>query len=175
MYTGTSGNLVAVGGNDDNSAVCGAGFRSYGSFISDGSTTYYINVNGYAGTTGLVDMTISCASTTPPPSNADVDKIRHIPTTIVQGRCVRHALLLPPACNSCAIVCCHYTGCLAAARLLSAAHVMWVVDRWPLTVPPGGVHSCGFPTVLVSTVVASLILSTVLVSTINHHLVQYGS
>jgi len=72
VYTGTSGNLVAVGGNDDNNAICGSGFRSYGSFLSDGSTTYYINVNGYAGTTGLVDMTISCASTTPPPSNDEV-------------------------------------------------------------------------------------------------------
>jgi len=72
VYTGTSGNLVAVGGNDDNAAVCGSGFRSYGSFLSDGSTTYYINVNGYSGTTGLVDMTISCASTTPPPSNDEV-------------------------------------------------------------------------------------------------------
>jgi len=72
VYTGTSGNLSVVAGNDDNAAICGAGFRSYGSFISDGTTTYWICINGFnVGSVGPVDMTITCASTVPAPSNDD--------------------------------------------------------------------------------------------------------
>jgi len=72
VYTGTSGNLSIVAGNDDNAAICGAGFRSFGSFISDGTSTYYLCITGFGPTsTGPVDMTITCASTVPAPGNDD--------------------------------------------------------------------------------------------------------
>ncbi|WP_046756832.1 leucine-rich repeat domain-containing protein, partial [Kordia jejudonensis] len=61
VYTGTSGNLTLVAANDFNDAVCGPGFRSYGTFESDGTTTYYITITGYNSTdTGTVDMNVSC-------------------------------------------------------------------------------------------------------------------
>ena len=52
VYTGTSGNLTLVAANDDNEAACGAGYRSYGTFESDGNNyvlyySYGIWSNGY--------------------------------------------------------------------------------------------------------------------------------
>jgi hypothetical protein len=70
VYTGTSGSLSIVGGNDDNAGQCGAGFRSYGSFTSDGTTQYFICVTGYGPANfGTIDMSISCVAATPPPAN----------------------------------------------------------------------------------------------------------
>ena len=70
VYTGVSGALTVVGGNDDNAGQCGAGFRSYGSFTSDGTTQYFICVTGFGpASIGPVDMTISCAVATDPPAN----------------------------------------------------------------------------------------------------------
>ncbi|AXG67857.1 internalin-J [Kordia sp. SMS9] len=61
IYTGTSGNLTLVAGNDDNEGQCGPGYRSYGTFESDGITTYYITITGYNPTSiGAVDLTVSC-------------------------------------------------------------------------------------------------------------------
>ncbi|WP_430412057.1 leucine-rich repeat domain-containing protein [Kordia sp.] len=61
VYTGTSGNLTLVAANDDNSGQCGPGYRSYGTFESDGTTTYYITITGYGSSdVGSVDMNISC-------------------------------------------------------------------------------------------------------------------
>lgn len=65
IYTGTSGNLTLVAANDDNEPQCGAGYRSYGSFQSDGTTTYYITITGYGPTDiGTVDLTTSCLPVT---------------------------------------------------------------------------------------------------------------
>ena len=75
VYTGTSGNLTLVGGNDDGGTTnCpGAGTRSYGSFTSDGTTTYYITVEGWNSTSvGLFDLTLTCApACSPAQANQD--------------------------------------------------------------------------------------------------------
>lgn len=61
VYTGTSGNLTLVAANDDNAGQCGPGYRSYGTFESDGTSTYYITITGYGPTSiGSVDLTVSC-------------------------------------------------------------------------------------------------------------------
>lgn len=75
VYTGTSGNLTLVGGNDDGGTTnCpGAGTRSFGSFTSDGTTTYYITVEGWnVGNVGLFDLTLTCApACSPTQTNQD--------------------------------------------------------------------------------------------------------
>lgn len=69
VYTGTSGNLTLVAGNDDDN-TCGVGavgLRSRVIFVSDGTTTYYIAIEGYnVGSTGAFTMDVSCAGVTPP-------------------------------------------------------------------------------------------------------------
>ena len=68
VYTGTSGNLTLVAGNDDDN-TCGAGLtlRSRVYFVSDGTTTYYIAVEGYNPlSTGAFTMDVSCQGVTPP-------------------------------------------------------------------------------------------------------------
>jgi hypothetical protein len=66
VYTGTSGNLTLVAANDDNEDQCGPGYRSYGTFESDGTTTYYITVTGYdSSSVGDVDLTITCEAPVP--------------------------------------------------------------------------------------------------------------
>jgi len=73
VYTGTSGNLTLVAANDDNEDQCGPGYRSYGTFESDGTTTYYITVTGYNPTdTGDVDLTISCEENMPIPDTVEL-------------------------------------------------------------------------------------------------------
>ena len=53
--------------NDD---ACGTGgTRSEGTFASDGSTTYYIMVEGWNTSNGAYEMTISCAANVPAPPN----------------------------------------------------------------------------------------------------------
>ena len=64
VYTGTAGALTYVAGNDDG---CGITTQSFLTFPSDGTTTYYITVEGYnAGSTGEFTMAVSCADVTPP-------------------------------------------------------------------------------------------------------------
>jgi hypothetical protein len=68
VYTGTSGNLTLVAGNDDDN-TCGVGLtlRSRVYFVSDGTTTYYIAVEGYNPlSTGAFTMDVSCEGVTPP-------------------------------------------------------------------------------------------------------------
>lgn len=69
IYTGSSGSLTLVGGNDDD-ATCGAApldTRSRASFTSDGSTTYYIAIEGWnAASTGAFTMDVTCEGVTPP-------------------------------------------------------------------------------------------------------------
>ena len=68
VYTGTSGSLTLIAGNDDDN-TCGAGLttRSRLSFTSDGFTTYYIAIEGYnAGSTGTYSMDVTCSAVTPP-------------------------------------------------------------------------------------------------------------
>ncbi|PTX61006.1 hypothetical protein C8N46_105162 [Kordia periserrulae] len=73
VYTGTSGNLTLVAANDDNEDQCGPGYRSYGTFESDGTTTYYITVTGYDSSSfGDVDLTISCEEYTPIPDTIEL-------------------------------------------------------------------------------------------------------
>ncbi len=68
IYTGSSGNLTLVAGNDDDN-TCGAGLttRSRVSFTSDGTTTYYIAIEGWnAASTGAYTMDVTCAAVNPP-------------------------------------------------------------------------------------------------------------
>jgi hypothetical protein len=70
VYTGTSGNLTLIAGNDDD-ATCGAALttRSRVNFVSDGTSTYYIAIEGYnVGSVGAFTMDVTCASVTPPAS-----------------------------------------------------------------------------------------------------------
>ena len=74
VYTGTSGALDIVAGNDDNAAACGAGsVQSEGTFTANGTDTYLIAVEGWdPGSTGDFTMTISCvASCSPVQMNQD--------------------------------------------------------------------------------------------------------
>ncbi|MBL0012393.1 MAG: T9SS type A sorting domain-containing protein [Flavobacterium sp.] len=67
VYTGTSGNLALVAANDDDATCAGPLLRSRVNFVSDGTTTYYIAVEGYnPASTGAFTMDISCAGVTPP-------------------------------------------------------------------------------------------------------------
>ncbi|WP_431135468.1 T9SS type A sorting domain-containing protein [Psychroserpens mesophilus] len=73
VYTGTSGNLTIVGGNDDNEA-CGAfSIQSQATFTANGTDTYWIAVEGYNPTSvGDFTMTVTCeASCTPAQTNQD--------------------------------------------------------------------------------------------------------
>lgn len=63
VYTGTSGSLTCVGGNDD---FCGA--QSEFTFTSVLGTNYLILVNGFGGNQGDFDLTVTCV--TPPPPGA---------------------------------------------------------------------------------------------------------
>jgi len=69
VYTGTSGNLTLVAGNDDD-ATCGpapADIRSRVSFVSDGTTTYYIAIEGWnVGSVGAYTMDVTCAAVNEP-------------------------------------------------------------------------------------------------------------
>ena len=68
VYTGTSGSLTLIAGNDDD-ATCGAASttRSRLNFDSDGLTTYYIAIEGWnVGSTGAYSMDVTCAATNPP-------------------------------------------------------------------------------------------------------------
>ncbi len=68
VYTGTSGSLTLISGNDDD-ATCGATLttRSRLNFTSDGTSTYYIAIEGWnVGSTGAFTMDVTCAGVTPP-------------------------------------------------------------------------------------------------------------
>jgi len=67
VYTGTSGNLTLVSGNDDDNTCVSNTANSSLSFASDGTTTYYITVEGWnAGNVGAFTMNVTCAAVTPP-------------------------------------------------------------------------------------------------------------
>ncbi|AWI26959.1 T9SS type A sorting domain-containing protein [Flavobacterium pallidum] len=69
VYTGTSGNLTVVAGNDDGGEEACFDYptHSFVNFISDGVTTYYIDVRGYTDfANGDYSMDISCDVVTPP-------------------------------------------------------------------------------------------------------------
>ena len=69
VYTGTSGNLTLVAGNDDFAScnLTNDSTRSKVIFTSDGSTTYYIAVEGWnVGSVGAFVMDVTCDAVTPP-------------------------------------------------------------------------------------------------------------
>lgn len=72
VYTGTSGALTLVAANDDD-GTCTSTTRSKVSFNSDGTTTYYITIEGWnSGNYGLYTMDVTCAAVNPPAvSNQD--------------------------------------------------------------------------------------------------------
>lgn len=68
VFTGTPGNLNAIAGNDDD-YTCGLGYglNSRTSFISDGTTTYYIAVEGYSSFDfGAYNLNVTCTGVIPP-------------------------------------------------------------------------------------------------------------
>ncbi|NHM06970.1 T9SS type A sorting domain-containing protein [Flavobacterium sp. CYK-4] len=69
IYTGSPGSFALIGGNDDD-ATCGAfplNTRSRTSFTSDGTSTYYIAVEGYNATSlGDFTMEVTCSEVNPP-------------------------------------------------------------------------------------------------------------
>jgi hypothetical protein len=68
VLTGTPGSLTAYAGNDDDN-TCGTGHttNSRVSFTSDGTTTYYIAVEGWnVGSVGAFTMDVTCTGVTPP-------------------------------------------------------------------------------------------------------------
>ncbi|WP_298153321.1 T9SS type A sorting domain-containing protein [Flavobacterium sp.] len=68
VYTGTSGNLSVVAGNDDGGDACPtANTRSYVTFTSDGVSTYYIDLRGYTDfSNGAYSMDVICGAVNPP-------------------------------------------------------------------------------------------------------------
>lgn len=58
VYSGSCGNLVCVGGNDD-SPLC-AGYSSELTVLTDPGVTYYVLVQGYNGQTGDFTLAMSC-------------------------------------------------------------------------------------------------------------------
>jgi hypothetical protein len=90
VYTGTSGDLTFVAANDDNNAACGQCCQSLVTFPTDGTTTYYITVEGYNfGSTGDFHMLVSCVTATPAPDNDDcADAVALSPNVSVSGTTV---------------------------------------------------------------------------------------
>ncbi len=67
VLTGSPGSLTAIAGNDDDSTCSSNTLNSRISFTSDGTTTYYIAVEGYnLGSVGAYTLNISCTGVTPP-------------------------------------------------------------------------------------------------------------
>lgn len=65
VYDACSGTQIAL--NDD---ACGAGgTRSRLTFGSDGTTTYYIMVEGFGSSAGAYELAVTCSDLTPPPAN----------------------------------------------------------------------------------------------------------
>lgn len=71
VYTGSSGALTLVAANDDEASCSAGGTRSRVNFTSDGTTTYYIAIEGWnSGNTGAFTMVTSCvAACTPAVAN----------------------------------------------------------------------------------------------------------
>lgn len=69
IYTGSSGAFTLIAGNDDD-ATCGpfpSNTRSRTTFTSDGTTTYYIAIEGYnAASVGDFTMDVTCSEVNPP-------------------------------------------------------------------------------------------------------------
>ncbi|WNM18306.1 T9SS type A sorting domain-containing protein [Flavobacterium capsici] len=69
VYTGTSGNLTLIAANDDDN-TCTLTTRSKVTFTSDGTTTYYIAVEGWnVGSIGAFNMDVTCTDVNPPAVN----------------------------------------------------------------------------------------------------------
>ena len=67
VLTGTPGSLTAIAGNDDDSTCSSNTLNSKISFTSDGTTTYYIAVEGYnVGSVGAYTLNVTCTGVTPP-------------------------------------------------------------------------------------------------------------
>jgi len=67
VLTGTPGSLTAIAGNDDDSTCSSNTVNSKISFVSDGTTTYYIAVEGYnPGSVGAYTLNVTCAGVIPP-------------------------------------------------------------------------------------------------------------
>lgn len=70
VYTDCSLTVVSqVLFNDDSDTCELNSVQSYGTFASDGTTTYYILVEGYGGSDGDFELTLTCAENVPAPAN----------------------------------------------------------------------------------------------------------
>lgn len=81
VLTGTSGNLTAIAGNDDDNTCVSNTLNSNITFTSDGTTTYYIVVEGYNSiSTGLYTMDVSCSAVNlPAVDNQDCGTALNVP------------------------------------------------------------------------------------------------
>lgn len=67
VYTGTSGNLTLIAANDDDNTCVSNTLNSKVNFTSDGTTTYYIAIEGYdPGSYGAYTMNVTCTAVNPP-------------------------------------------------------------------------------------------------------------
>lgn len=88
VYTGTSGNLTIVAGNDDSCAL-----QSEVTFVANGIDTYYIAVEGYDfGDAGDFTLTVTCVpSCAPAQANQDCASAVSLPvdgsTTVADNTC----------------------------------------------------------------------------------------
>lgn len=65
IYEGSCGTLTCVASNDDNSAQCSPGSRSYVQFNTNPGSTYYILVSGFSSSTGNFSLQIGCVCGAP--------------------------------------------------------------------------------------------------------------
>ncbi|WP_456437640.1 T9SS type A sorting domain-containing protein [Psychroserpens sp.] len=105
IYTGTTGALSLVAGNDDNAAACGAfSVQSEGTFTANGTDTYYIAVEGFdLGNTGAFTMTVTCAaSCMPAQTNQDCASATTLPvdgTTSTEDNSCAVVNATQPSCD----------------------------------------------------------------------------
>lgn len=65
IYAGACGTLTCVASNDDNSAQCSPGSRSYVQFNTSPGTAYYILVSGFSSSTGNFSLQLGCVCGAP--------------------------------------------------------------------------------------------------------------
>ncbi len=67
VYTGAAGNLSIIAANDDDTSCASSGVNSKVVFTSNGTTTYYIAIEGYNDDNfGPFTMNVTCAASNPP-------------------------------------------------------------------------------------------------------------
>ena len=74
VFTGSCGNFICVGGNDNS-----CNFQSEVAFISTLGTVYYVYVYGTTGNQGIFNLTVSCVPAPPIPGNDNCQNATVVP------------------------------------------------------------------------------------------------